>query len=243
MAPAPKFSPEEQEKLILFAAVTAIEKSTLLDFSMSSIAKLSGLSMGSVYKFVQCKEDVLIALATKMYQEKQRVFSQVLLLPLTTPERIIALSLLDFSKVQMYSFDDQLESIVNTCAIMKRSSPRWLDYMINCSKVCEHSFQVLLQDAVNSKELPSGASEMEQINIGAWSLAVGYFHTVRLQHDRSTPQASHSSENKGSIAPLATNNVHILNLQRFMNAFDWQQKVSSQDIEKVAQQLTALALR
>ncbi|MFT7430375.1 MAG: AcrR family transcriptional regulator, partial [Colwellia sp.] len=88
MAPAPKFSLEEQEKLILFAAVTAIEKSNVLDFSMSSIAKSAGLSMGSVYKFVQCKEDLLIVLATKMYQEKYRVVSQVLALPLTTPERI-----------------------------------------------------------------------------------------------------------------------------------------------------------
>ncbi len=239
MAPAPKFSPEEQEKLILFAAVTAIEKSTLLDFSMSSIAKLAGLSMGSVYKFVQCKEDLLIALATKMYQEKQRVFSQVLSLPLTTPERIIALSLLDFSKAQMYSFDDQLESIVNTCSIMKRSSQRWLDYMINCSKVCEESFQVLLQSAVDSKELEPDSTEVEEINIGAWSLAVGYFQTVRVQHGRMNQQ----EDNEASIKPLAVDNIHILNLQRFMNSFNWKQKVRKADIEKIALQLTALELR
>ena len=61
MAPAPRFSPEEQEKLIICAAITTIVQSSLLDFSMSKIAKLAGLSMGSVYKFVQCKEDVLIA--------------------------------------------------------------------------------------------------------------------------------------------------------------------------------------
>ena len=242
MTPEPKFSLEEQEKLILFAEVTAIEKSTLLDFSMSSIAKLAGLSMGSVYKFVQCKEDLLIALATKMYQEKQRVFSQVLALPLTTPERIIGLSLLDFSKVQMYSFDDQLESIVNTCSIMKRSSPRWLDYMINCSKVCEDSFKVLLQTAVDNNELQSCVSnEMEQINIGAWSLAVGYFQTVRLHHGRNLNQKDNDGQD--CISALAVDNVHILNLQRFMNSFDWQQKVSKEDIEKVAEQLVALALR
>jgi AcrR family transcriptional regulator len=240
MAPAPKFSIEEQEKLILFAAVTAIEKSTLLDFSMSSIAKSACLSMGSVYKFVQCKEDLLIALATKMYQEKHRVFSQVLALSLTTPERIIALSLLDFSKVQMFSFDDQLESIVNTRAIMKRCSQRWLDYMINCSKVCEDSFQVLLQTAVDTKELQSGINAMEQINIGAWSLNVGYFQTVRIHHGRSTNQENEIQE---SIASLSTDNVHILNLQRFINTFDWQQKVSEQDIEKVAQQLVISELR
>jgi AcrR family transcriptional regulator len=240
MAPAPKFSIEEQEKLILFAAVTAIEKSTLLDFSMSSIAKSAGLSMGSVYKFVQCKEDLLIALATKMYQEKYRVFSQVLALSLTTPERIIALSLLDFSKVQMFSFDDQLESIVNTRAIMKRCSQRWLDYMLNCSKVCEDSFQVLLQTAVDTKELQSGINAMEQISIGTWSLNVGYFQTVRMHHGRNTNQENEIQE---SIASLATDNVHILNLQRFINTFDWQKKVSEQDIEKVAQQLVISELR
>jgi AcrR family transcriptional regulator len=240
MAPAPKFSLEEQEKLILFAAVTAIEKSTLLDFSMSSIAKLAGLSMGSVYKFVQCKEDLLIALATKMYQEKQQVFRQVLSLPLTTPERIIALSLLDFSKVQMYSFDDQLESIVNTNSIMKRSSQRWLDYMNNCCKACEDSFQVLLQTAVETKELQSGASEIEEISIGSWSLFVGYFQTVRLNHGRNSQQESEYQE---GIESLSTDNVHILNLQRFINTFNWRQKVSKQDIEKVAQHLVSSELR
>lgn len=240
MAPAPKFSPEEQEKLILFAAVTAIEKSTLLDFSMSSIAKLAGLSMGSVYKFVQCKEDLLIALATKMYQEKQKVFSQVLSLPMTTPERIIALSLLDFSKVQMYSFDDQLESIVNIGSIMKRSSQRWLDYMISCSKVCEDSFQVLLQNAIDSEELQADKSEMEEINIGAWSLAVGYFQTVRLHHGRSSQQ---EEAIEASIAPLEVDDIHILNLKRFMNSFNWRNKVNTQDIEKIAQQLITLKLR
>lgn len=240
MAPAPKFSLEEQEKLILFAAVTAIEKSTLLDFSMSSIAKSAGLSMGSVYKFVQCKEDLLIALATKMYQEKQNVFSQVLALPLTTPERIIALSLLNFTKVQMYSFDDQLESIVNTCSIMKRSSQRWLDYMFNCSKVCEDSFHVFLKAAVDSKELRANPSDLEEINVGAWSLSVGYFQTVRMKHGRSNQQ---ESGGQACVSSLAVNNVHILNLQRFLNSFDFRDKLKSEDVEKVCRMLVQIELR
>lgn len=240
MAPAPKFSTEEQEKLILLAAVTAIEKSTLLDFSMSSIAKLAGLSMGSVYKFVQCKEDLLIALATKMYQERHRIFSQVLSLPLTTPERIIALSLLDCSKVQMYSFDDQLESIVNTCAIRKRSSQRWLDSMYGCCDTCEAAFHHLLKTAIDTQELNASTSEMEQINIGAWSLTEGYFQIVRIHHGRKNQQDNESQELKQL---LATDNVHILNLQRFINSFDWQQSISQADIEKVARKLETLSLR
>lgn len=74
MAPAPKYSAEQQEEMILSSAAQAIEETSLLDFSMSSVAKLAGLSMGSVYKFVQCKEDVLIALATQMFQKKTAGF-------------------------------------------------------------------------------------------------------------------------------------------------------------------------
>ncbi|NQZ82049.1 MAG: TetR/AcrR family transcriptional regulator [Colwellia sp.] len=240
MAPAPRFSPEEQEKLIICAAITTIEQSSLLDFSMSKIAKLAGLSMGSVYKFVQCKEDVLIALATSMYQERQRVFKQVISLPLTTPERIIANSLLDFSKVQMYNFDDQLESIVNTRAMMNRCSPRWLDQMIACGKVCEGMFQTFLQTASDSGELTSGNRDIAEINSGTWSLAIGYFQTVRLHHCWQKEQDVCEDD---CLPALAPDSDHIRCLQRLINTYDWQQKVSDEDISKVCQCLVEKGLR
>ncbi len=240
MAPAPKFSPAEQEKLIFCAAIKAIEQSSLLDFSMSAIAKLAGLSMGSVYKFVQCKEDVLIALATKMYQERQRVFKQVLSLPLTTPERIVAISLLDFSKVQMYTFDDQLESIVNTTAMMTRCSPSWLAQMIACGKVCENTFQGFLQAAADSGELISGNRDIEEINLGTWSLSVGYFQTVRLHHCWHSDLDVCDEETRAALAP---DNLHIRTMQRLVNTYDWQHKVTNEDINKTCQCLIDADLR
>jgi len=240
MAPAPRFSCEDQEKMIISAAVTAIEQTSLLDFSMSAIAKLAGLSMGSVYKFVQCKEDVLIALATKVYQERQQVFAQVLSLPLTTPERIIANSLLDFTKVQMYSFDDELESIVNTQAMMKRCSRRWLDQMIACGKTCEDLFQGFLQTAANSGELIADGNDIEEISLGTWSLAIGYFDTVRLHQ---CWQDAANVENTVNLAPLTPDNIHIRSLQRLVNTYQWQQKVADDDIIKICQCLTDIGLR
>ena len=240
MAPAPRFTAEQQEKMILSAAEQAIEETSLLDFSMSSIAKLSGLSMGSVYKFVQCKEDVLIALATLMYQEKQRVFKQVLNLPLTSPERLIGISLLDFSKVQMFSFDDQLENFVNTRAIMKRSSKRWLDHMIASSKVCENAFNQFLEKATQTGELINGKDDFEEISLGSWSLMVGYFHMVRLHQSWNNEQ---EMENIDNLAPLTIDNVHVKNLRRFINAFEWQKKLTENDIEKVSLHLMDEGLR
>jgi len=240
MAPAPRFSSEEQEKLIICAAIKAIDESSLLDFSMSAIAKLAGLSMGSVYKFVQCKEDVLIALATRMYQQRQSVFKKVLTLPLTTPERILATSLLDFSKVQMYNFDNQLESIVNTDAMMKRCSERWLTQMIACGERCQAMFQQFMQAAADSGELTSGSRDIEEINLGTWSLSVGYFQTVRLHNCWSKNIDENSVEIMQVLAP---NDLHIRTMQRLVNTYDWQQKISDSDIEKVCLQLSNAELR
>ncbi|MAD88175.1 MAG: TetR family transcriptional regulator, partial [Pseudoalteromonas sp.] len=46
MAPAPKFSPEQQQEMILDAAIQCIQESSITDFTMAKIARLAGLSMG-----------------------------------------------------------------------------------------------------------------------------------------------------------------------------------------------------
>ena len=77
MAPAPKYSPQEQEEIILNAAAECIAETSLLDFTMSSISKAAKLSMGSIYKHVQCKEDIIFALATSVFQFQSNIFSQI----------------------------------------------------------------------------------------------------------------------------------------------------------------------
>lgn len=253
MAPAPRFSAEEQERLVINSAIEAINASSLFDFSMSAIAKLSGLSMGSVYKFVQCKEDVLIALATRMYQQRQDVYKQILALPLTTPERIIASSLLNFSKVQMYSFDNELESIVQTDAMIKRCSARWLEQMTTCGERCQSIFHHFLQAAADSGELTSGERDIEEINLGIWSLSVGYFQTVHLHHSKrdsissATGVGSTESANEANTTEscfmLAPDDLHIKTMLRLVNSYDWKVKVSDDDILKICQKLTEAKLR
>ena len=50
-------------------------------------------------------------------------------------------------------------------------------------------------------------------------------------------------ENLENLAPLALDNVHVKNLKRFINAFEWQQKLANNDIEKVSQYLINEGLR
>ncbi|RHW76317.1 TetR/AcrR family transcriptional regulator [Colwellia sp. RSH04] len=240
MAPAPKYSPDEQEKLILNAAIAVIEQTNLLDFSMSAIAKLAGLSMGSVYKFVQCKEDVLIALATNMYQQRHLTYQQVLSLPLNTPQRIIAMSLLSYSKVQMYSFDDQLESIVNTTAMMKRCSTRWVQHMVNCGEVCESTFKSFIKQAADSGELITVNHDIDEIGISTWSMMIGYFQVVRIHENWQMNQIPHDSQHNSALAP---EHIHIRNMQRLLNTFDWREKLTSKSIVDTCKSLEQAGLR
>lgn len=140
MAPAPKFSPREQEEIILNAAIKCVEQTSLLDFTMSAIAKEAELSMGSIYKLVQCKEDIIFALAHRVYSHYSNIFEQVLALDLTTPEKIMAITLLNPKKIEPYSFSSHLESFAANELVINKASPLWTERMLAANERCEQVF-------------------------------------------------------------------------------------------------------
>ncbi len=91
--PAPKYSLEQQEQMILASAAHCIQDSSLLDFKMSDIAKGAGLSMGSVYKHIQSKEDLLVALAAQMSSQIHHVFKTILELPYSAGAKLVSLQM------------------------------------------------------------------------------------------------------------------------------------------------------
>ena len=240
MAPAPKFTMQEQEQLILDAAEKSIENSSLLDFTMSAIAKGAGLSMGSVYKHVQSKEDVLIALAANMYTNEAAMYHTVLTLPLTIPEKIIATNLIDRNKVHTYSFEGQLDNLVSSAALLKRGSPMWIERMRNNSKKIELEFDRLYSDAAQSGEFISGMAAVEEIGLQLWSLTAGYFQLVR-QH-QSLLQGDDAAAS-GALLALAPDAPHIRGLKRMLNAYEWRQPLTQQGIEKACRLLEEIDFR
>jgi AcrR family transcriptional regulator len=81
-SPAIQTTYEHQEEAILEAAARCIEASSLLDFTMAAISKEVGLSMGSIYKHIQSKEDVLLALGTRSRLHFGALVRKVIALPL-----------------------------------------------------------------------------------------------------------------------------------------------------------------
>ncbi|REL27228.1 TetR/AcrR family transcriptional regulator [Thalassotalea euphylliae] len=241
MAPAPKYSPQEQEVLILNAAANCIAETSVLDFTMSAVSKAAGLSMGSIYKHVQCKEDIIFALATRVFSHWSKLFEQVFELPLTTPEKIVAIGLFDPEKVQVYPFDTDLDGFAANEVVIRRASPLWTDRMIAAHEKCEAIFNKLMHQAAYSGELKlNGHTEqmIEEINLSCWALMEGHKYVQRVTQTRLISEGTDTLQE-----PTSTDSLIVKSIARLLNSYEWQTPLSPAGIEKAAALLVELGLR
>lgn len=240
MSPAPKCCPQEQESQILAAAAECIEETSLLDFTMSQVAKRAGMSMGSIYKHVHSKEDVLIALATCGFRNLNEVFGRILVTPLSIPEQLIAISLLDFNRVDSYPFSRYLEMLVSNEALVKRASANWLEKMQAANENVSKLFNAHFQSAIERGELIADGdidSYVEELNMGIWAMNVGYIQVALQVH------ALDMSEVERMPFPLSGDDPHILNSQRLINSYRWQKPLDNKGILRAIDTLQNLGFR
>lgn len=240
MAPAPKACPVEQEDKVLCAAAACINEASLMEFTMSAIAKRAGMSMGSIYKHIHSKEDVLLALATKTQQRLKECFSDIYAQPITAPEHLIGLSLIDFNKVDPFPFSRHLEMLVSNHVILERASPIWRkrleDSADALTRVCKSSIEA----AISKDELIVKDSEADighQVMLGIWSLNVGSIQVGLQTTDFS------ESDSAQLPYPKANDDPHILNMMRLINSFDWKQPLTHEGIHHTASILATLGYR
>jgi len=242
MAPAPKHSHSEQQQIILGAAANCIEQTSLLDFTMAAISKEAGLSMGSIYKHIQSKEDVLVALATQGYRHLEQVFQRVMALPLPYVHRLIGIQLLGNDVISLYPFGSHLEMLVSSAAVRQRASASWLEQMTRADIACEEQCTSNILKAVSAGELDVSDQQREamteEIKLGSWSLHVGF---VQVARQRSVRQLdTELAEQPNSLMPTDS----IVQVQkRLLNSYPWRQPITDTDIESICQVMADAGLR
>ncbi|MBA54279.1 MAG: TetR family transcriptional regulator [Pseudomonadales bacterium] len=240
--PAPRFSMQEQEDLILAAAVQCIEDTSLLDFTMSALSKSAGLSMGSVYKHMQSKEDVLVALGYRSNVQLKRVFMEVLSLPLPVSVRLIAVQLFCHEKVALYRFSQHLDMLLGNEAILQRASERWLQRFMEEHIAIEQLFRQTIFDACESGELVVDSGEQEamahEMVIGMWSLCVGHTQVIMQRSARNVI-------GRGAEGPkkLECNSPIIRSIKTVINSYPWKTPVTDELIMQAIQMLEQRDLR
>ncbi|MCF2858411.1 TetR/AcrR family transcriptional regulator [Pseudoalteromonas sp. SMS1] len=241
MAPAPKYDQQTQQKMILQAAEQCINESSVTDFTMAKIARVAGLSMGSVYKFVQSKEDIVLALAYQSFVHVSKIFDQVLALPISTPEKILAISLIAPQRLQCFEFDYELQTYATNEAVIRKGSSYWTSKIIEASSRCESAFKLALTDGINSgelKDVPNLGEVIEEIIISGWAMTVGYEQVQRVQQTKQIVEGTDSLQQ-----PLELEHPIIRSSVRLLNSYPWQAPLTNDSLINIEQQLTALNLR
>ncbi len=242
MSPAPRFSPIEQEEMILKAATKCIEASSLMDFTMSSISKECGLSMGSIYKHIQSKEDVLVALATQMFKHIQQVFDQVLSFPVPVPDRMLAIHLINFEKAGFNEFDNLLATLISNEAVLQRASPGWLLKMVTADEAIEALYTQVLLSSFQDGELMVTEQErdeiIEEIKLGQWSIGVGFNQVAMQRYSRHLIGVGVELP-----FPLHPQSTILKSATRLMNSYPWKTQVTMERLEKACELLQENGLR
>ncbi|MGJ8680752.1 TetR/AcrR family transcriptional regulator [Paraglaciecola sp.] len=241
MSPAARFTPEEQEEMIIQAAISAITESSLLGFKMSDIAQKAGMSMGSVYKHVQSKEDVLLALATAHFKQLKRNFAAIYQLNLTTPERYIALNLVDKSKANLFPFASHLEMLITNDAILSCGSEVWKNKFYAADNCVDGECRGCIDKAVASGEIIVPKNDTDYVNkftLGLWAISVGFTHVNKQLRGKQL---------FGHFTPdnelLDHSSLQIQTIKTYINAYNWQSPLTDEGIQKAIHALQILDLR
>jgi AcrR family transcriptional regulator len=238
MAPAARYSLEEEETRILNASAKCIRESSLLDFKMSAIAKEAGISVGSVYKHVRSKEDVLVALAIKAAEFTQSIINKVLNAPMTAPQRLLSPLLLDPKKIYEEPFGMHLEMLISNEALLKKASPQWVEKLY----VADRQMQQIFFEALVGDELDAEGEHretlVEELMVGLWSMHVGFIQ-VALHRSAIRPDESPNS----LPFPLPVDHSLVNNAFMLINGYPWKKPLTTDGIETASKMLMELGFR
>lgn len=236
MCPASVHTLQQQQALVLEAAAQLIERTSLLDFTMAGLAQEAGLSVGSVYKHMQSKEDVLIALNAHALEHRHSIYRRTFALPLSTPEKLMAASLFDYNLVNRTSFDDQLSLFVFNDAILNRGSERWISVMLEWRFANIALFEELIKAAIATRELHHHGDPqplLDRLYTGLWLLNVGH-------RDLASQKRGH---NKALTLLIERDSPILHNLRLLINAFDWAAPLDDDGVERAFVALEREGLR
>lgn len=245
MTPAPKRTSERQEEMIIDAAASCIDETSLTNFTMAAVSKKTGLSMGSIYKHMQSKEDVLVALGCRAQSHFLKLIDRVMALPLPPVARIVAIKLVAHEHIWLYGFGPQLETLLANVPVLTRASRHWLDEYIARDIETEERFLRVIRDACVSGELDLNGGRYAQdkndttamadeIVTCVWAICVGHNQVQMQRHARQITATPCTLEIASSI---------VQGMQRLVNSYPWKTPLSDELLKETCRQLTKQGLR
>lgn len=167
----------EREDLFLDAALDLIRRDGLLNLQMSRLAEKAEYAVGTLYLHFASKEDLLLALVTRVFRDYIALLRQAHAWNATTRERLFAVGVADLVFLRRYPDYFRIAQY-SLCEVSWRavSDTRRQAFLAANAPVSE-IVSGIVEDARRAGDLPPDGQSTQDIAVGVWALCGG-FHSL-----------------------------------------------------------------
>ncbi|WP_376694558.1 TetR/AcrR family transcriptional regulator [Wenzhouxiangella sp. EGI_FJ10409] len=166
-----------REDLFLDTARRLMLADGLLNLTMARVARACDYATGTLYQHFHSKEDLLLALSTRMCGERVDLFCRAAEAPGSTRDRMFALSVADVLFARQCPEHFRLAQYVFTEAVWSATSEARRTASLECSQPMCDQVRSIVRQAVADGDLPDRGLRNLDLGVGPWTLCLG-MHTL-----------------------------------------------------------------
>ena len=168
---------EAREALFLETARRLMLEEGLLNLQMARVAQACDYATGTLYQHFSSKEDMLLALSTRMMGDRAEMFCRASAWEASTRDRMFAVAVADVLFARQCPEHFRLAQYVFTEVVWSSTSQARRQQALERSQPMCDGVRALIRDAVEGGDLPDSGLRNMDLGVGPWTLALG-MHTL-----------------------------------------------------------------
>lgn len=180
----------EREDLFLDAALELIRQDGLLALQMARIAEKSEYAVGTLYLHFASKEDLLLALVTRVFRDYIGLVSRAGAWKAASRDRMFAVGVADLVFVRRYPDYFRIAQYSLCEVAWKAASAKRRQAFLEANDPLVEIVSGIVEDARRDGDLARGGQTAQEMAIGVWALCGGYHllsHAEGILEDFSVP--------------------------------------------------------
>lgn len=166
-----------REALFLDTARSLMLAEGLLSLQMAKVAEACDYATGTLYQHFSSKEDMLLALSTRMSDDRVELFCRAADCGGTTRDRMFAVAVADVLFARQCPEHFRLAQYVFTEAVWSATSDSRRQAALERSQPMCDRVRSIIEEAVGNGDLPDRGWRNLDLGVGPWTLCLG-MHTL-----------------------------------------------------------------
>ncbi len=171
----------EREDLLLDAALDLIRQDGLLNLQMSRLADKAEYAVGTLYLHFASKEDLLLALVTRVFRDYIALVRQAQAWSAPSRERMFAVGVADLVFLRRYPDYFRIAQY-SLCEVSWRAvSDERREAFLAANAPLAEIVSSLVDDARRDGDLPADGQSAHEIAVGVWALCGGFHNLTHAE--------------------------------------------------------------